>query len=461
MKSSATVAALTMLLSAAAWSEDVATRPALNSNRWMENWSALSDPAMRSEPLDRLKYLPLAADDSAWLTLGLTLRERFEYNDAANFGIGNSHSDSWLLQRAQFHADARFGPHWQAFVQVEDDRAYGKQNLGGADKDPLDLRLAFVAYSTPLPDGSTLKARVGRQDFAFDLQRFVSSRDGPNVRQSFDAAWLDWETSDWRVLGFISQPVQYAADAPFDDTSNRHFRFDTLRVERHVLGGNELSAYYSRYARDNARYGDAKGDETRHVFDARFAGKQAAIDWDLEAMGQTGWVGNTRIRAWAVGARGGYSWSAVPLKPRLGLQLDAASGDHHASDGTVGTFNPLFPNGNYFALAGYTGYANLYQLKPSLTLSVAAATTLQLALAGLWRQSTADAIYTQPNVAVAGSAGAGSSWTGVYDQLRLDTRFNPNLSGAVELVHYQIGGTLRALGGHDSNYASAELKFLW
>jgi len=41
--------------------------------------------------------------------------------------------------------------------------------------------------------------------------------------------------------------------------------------------------------------------------------------------------------------------------PRLGLQIDAASGDHKAGDNTLGTFNPLFPNGYYFTLAGYTG----------------------------------------------------------------------------------------------------------
>ena len=61
-------------------------------------------------------------------------------------------------------------------------------------------------------------ARVGRQDFLFDLQRFVSSRDGPNVRQSFDAVWADWETGTWRLIGFVSRPVQYFDERPFDDT---------------------------------------------------------------------------------------------------------------------------------------------------------------------------------------------------------------------------------------------------
>ncbi len=105
----------------------------------------------------------------------------------------------------------------------------------------------------------------------------------------------------WRFIGFVSRPVQYNDAAPFDDISNDHFRFSTLRVERKVFGDNELSAYYSRYELDNAKYLDAVGNERRDVFDARFAGKRDALDWDLESMGQTGSVGASEIRAWAGG----------------------------------------------------------------------------------------------------------------------------------------------------------------
>ena len=86
-------------------------------------------------------------------------------------------------------------------------------------------------------------------------------------------------------------------------------------------------------------------------------------------------------------------------------------------------------------------------------LSVMAAMGLQ------WRATTADAIYVQPNVAVAGTAGHGSPWSGVYAQLRADYRFNANLTGAFEAVHYQIGDTLRRAGGHDSDYIGIELKY--
>lgn len=431
--------------------------PAVKLNRWQEDWSALAEPARRTRPLDRLKHLPLG--DAGYLTLGATLRERFETNDAADFGV-RDRGDAWLQQRLQVHADARLGQRWQAFAQIEDVRSLGKQDLGVADQNRLDLRLAFVAYVKETPSGA-FKARIGRQDPAFDLQRFVSSRDGPAVRQSFDAVWADWEHGPWRVLGFVSQPVRYRDDRAFDDTSSGDFRLDFFRVERHVQGDNELSAFYARYARSSARYLDAAGEEERHVLDVRYAGSAGALDWDLEAMGQSGAVGPAKARAWGLGARAGYRFTSVPWAPRLGLQADAASGDDRAGDSVLEVFNPLFPNGFYFTKAGYTGYANLLHLKPSIAVRPSARLNLQLAVAGQWRQTTADAIYTAPNIALPGSAGVGGRRTGAYGQLLVDYRFRPGLNGTLEAVRYAAGPGLRAIDGRNSNYLGVELKYGW
>ncbi len=280
-------------------------RPAIKFYRWQEDWSVLADPALRTEPFDNLKYIPLSPNDpKSYISFGANARERFESNNASSFGTRATAADAYLIQRLWFHVDIHPNENWQIFAQLEDARAFDKNVITSADQNRLDLRLAFVAYTNTV-GSDTFKARVGRQDFSFDLQRFVSSRDGPNVRQSFDAAWGDWENGVWRLIGFVSQPVQYRDFSPFDDISNNHFRFSTLRVERKVLGDNELSAYYSRYELDNTKYLDAAGNERRDIFDARFAGKIKGFDWDLEAMGQTGSVGASDIRAWAVGARTG------------------------------------------------------------------------------------------------------------------------------------------------------------
>jgi hypothetical protein len=178
-------------------------------------------------------------------------------------------------------------------------------------------------------------------------------------------------------------------------------------------------------------------------------------------MTQTGHVGNAAILAWAVGSRSGYTLAELPWAPRLGLQADAASGDQHPKDGHLGTFNPLFPNGYYVTLSGYTGYTNFVHVKPSLTVKPDKSITLMAATGLLWRETTADAVYVQPNVAVANTAGHGDPWTGLYEQLRLDWVMTKNISSALEAVHFQIGNSLRAAGGHDSDYLGLEIRFGW
>src|SRR6267142_486935 len=167
--------------STAAAQDDEAQRPKRNLfNRWQEDWSVLADPRLRTEPLDSLKYIPLPFDDpKSYVSLGVTLRERFELNDAPLFGVSGNTSNSYLLDRLQWHADVRPNAQWQLFVQFEDVRAPAKSVITPVDENQLDLRLAFIAYVDSLW-GGTFKARVGRQEMAFDLQRFVSVRDGPN-----------------------------------------------------------------------------------------------------------------------------------------------------------------------------------------------------------------------------------------------------------------------------------------
>jgi hypothetical protein len=100
-------------------------------------------------------------------------------------------------------------------------------------------------------------------------------------------------------------------------------------------------------------------------------------------------------------------------------------------------------------------------VKPSVTVKPVDGLALTAAIGLLWRETTADAVYTQPNVPVAGTAGQGGAWTGAYGQLRADYAFNANLTGAVEAVHYQVGDALRRAGAHDSDYLGIELKFGW
>jgi hypothetical protein len=429
-------------------------RPKIGLNRWQEDWSVLADPALRTQPLDDLKYIPLSSGDpNSYASLGLNLRERVESTQTAPFGIGDSRTNTYLIQRLELHADIRPSAHWQIFVQLQDDRAFGKDLITPADK-------AFVTYSNEVGAGQ-LKVRVGRQQMGFDLQRFVGVRDGPNVRQSFDAVWADWERSAWRLITFWSHPVQNVPDETFNDFSSRGLQYGGFRIERNDVGPGKLSVYYSRYDADAAHYLDGSGKERRNNLDVRYQIARGPVDLDLEGMWQTGRVGSEQTRAWAVGSVGGYTFEHAHWTPRIGLQLDLASGDRRRADGTIGTFNPLFPNAYYFTLMSTPTYANLIHLRPSLELRPVHNLKLIARLGLQWRQTTEDAVYVIPNRPVPGTAGLPGRWTGIYEQLRAEWQINRNWAAAVEGVQYQVGDVIRRAGGLNANYVNVELKFGW
>jgi hypothetical protein len=439
----------------------IPARPVPLFNRWQEDWSVLADPRVPGEPFDELKYIPLSSTDpKTYLSLGANLRERFEFNDAVAFGTGSNQSDSYIISRMEVHADLRLGPQVQIFTQLQSDFAIDKAVHTPVDQDRLDLEQAFILITEPLDQGE-LALRLGRQEIGFDLQRFISVRDGPNVRQSYDAVWLEYSRGPWRITSLFSHPVQTRDDSPFDDYSSPRLSYDGLKVQYQFSDSTNLSVLYSHFIQDNVRFLSASGNESRDILDVHAAGVEGPVDWDVEGMGQTGSIGAEQIRAWAFGSLGGYTWSALPWTPRLGLQFDGASGDRDPHDNVLNTFNPLFPNGYYVTLSGYTGYVNFIHLKPSVTLHPTPALKLLLAVAGQWRETTGDAVYTQPDIPVADTAGRPGSYTGTYGQVRMDWTLTPQAAFAIEAVHFAVGNAIRQAGGHDSDYLGVEIRLMW
>ena len=100
-------------------------------------------------------------------------------------------------------------------------------------------------------------------------------------------------------------------------------------------------------------------------------------------------------------------------------------------------------------------------LKPSLTLHPAPTLTLMLAAAGQWRETTADAVYTMPNIPLAGTAGRPGAYTGTYGQFRVDWQVSEHYAAAIEAVHFAVREAIAAPGGHDSDHLGVELRYGW
>jgi transposase len=129
------------------------------------------------------------------------------------------------LQRYMLHADWHLSPTLRVFGQLKSGLAPGK--AGGPeppDEDRLDLHQAFADLRLPTAPNQALTLRVGRQELSYGSSRLVSVREGPNVRQSFDAVKAFYQTPAHQLDLFVSRPVQ-TKRYTFDDASIRAGRF--------------------------------------------------------------------------------------------------------------------------------------------------------------------------------------------------------------------------------------------
>src|SRR5215813_11741936 len=165
-----------------------------------EDWSFLKDPSLRQDPWDRLKYIPLGRE--GWfLTIGGEAREAFERVGNDNWGK-QPYTNTFFLERYMLHTDWHFGKHLRAFVQLKSGLESFRHGGGRPiDEKKLDFEAAFVEVGAREGDRWVV-LQAGRQELNYGSGRLVSVREGPNVRQSFDAAKLKIKVGAWRVDAF-------------------------------------------------------------------------------------------------------------------------------------------------------------------------------------------------------------------------------------------------------------------
>lgn len=383
--------------------------------------------------------------------IGGEVRQRAEVIDAPRFGLGGDReADAYVLQRILLRAETKIEPV-RVVVELGAHEAWGKRGLAPPDEDHLDLQQGYAEFADA---GFTV--RLGRQEIVLDeAQRYVSYRDGANIRQSYDGARVAYEQGGTRVDAFLARPVAIERGV-FDDGSDDRQSFGGLYLTRRIGGEAPvtLGGYWLRLGRELPA-----GTERRDSFGVRVAGKRSGWEWDAEGMLQRGRLGPRKIRAWALSADLGYNLE-LPAKPRLGLRLDAGSGDD-AADTALGSFHPLFPKGGHFDEAGVTTFTNLVALRAGVRLRPTPRLSLEAATQRKWRESRDDAVYTMPSVPLA--ATLGNRARGIGQSYSLDAKWKASDALAVraQYVHHQAGDAIRLAGGQSVDFAmlSASLRF--
>jgi hypothetical protein len=363
-----------------------------------EDWSFLKDPSLRRDFWDPIKFIRLGSD--GWfLTIGGEAREAFEQVGNDNWGKQN-YTNTFFLERYMLHTDWHLGKYVRVFVQLksglESFRTDGPRPI---DEKKLDFEAAFVEVGTTTGE-NWLVLQAGRQELNYGSGRLVSVREGPNVRQSFDGAKLKAKAGDWRVDLFATRPD---LDKPgfFNNVPDHTTAFWGVYATRPLRRRVSIDSYYLGLDRKAATFNRGTAQENRETLGARLwlppATKERAWDFDYEGVWQFGTFGTDGIRAWTFASDTGYSFPSAPLRPRISVKADISSGDDPRHN-SLGTFNPLFPIGNYFGVLADTGPGpvNFIDVHPRLQTWLPHGVSLSTDVVVQWRESLTDGVYAVP-----------------------------------------------------------------
>lgn len=388
------------IISVSAQNVPAPPRPPIKMLRHEEDWSALRDPAQRTHYLDRLKYISLGKEDW-YVTLGGEVRPYYEWFRNEEWGAAPDDKDGWFLQRYMLHADWHFGKRVRVFTQLRSGIEVGRK--GGPrppDEDKLDVHQAFADVKWKWGKNRALTLRGGRQELSFGSSRLVTTREGPNVRLSFDGARMTIKGGAWQVDTFAVKPAATNRGI-FDDGSIKGQTFWGVYAARPVAWlprNGSVDLYYLGLDKKRARFVQGIGRERRQTVGARLANRRGTLDYNFELVYQFGaftQLNGARgdIRAWTTASDTGYTFKRVPLRPRIGIKANITSGDRDPNDPALQTFNPLFPRGAYFGQLSPVGPLNHRDLHPNLELSLPHNISVTTDWVFYWRQSLRDGVY--------------------------------------------------------------------
>jgi hypothetical protein len=346
------------------------------------------------------KFNALSQSGNTWLSFGGDIRYQYQWFKNETWGESPKDDDGFILTRFLAHADFHAGKHFRTFVQLQSSLANGKlQQSSPVDENQSDLHQAFTDITFPLPNAQALTIRTGRQELLYGSQRLVSVRDGPNNRQSFDAARLLYTHPKWKADVFFSHFVQ-SKQKIFDDGFKNNIRFwGAYLVKNKLPFLSNADVYYFGLLKNNAKFDDGAGRELRHSVGSRIWATKKFWRYDIEGLYQFGHFAGKKISAWTFSVNTGYKFANTILKPEAGIKTELISGDSKYNDNKLQTFNPLFPRGGYFGLVSLIGPANLFDIHPSFALELSRTLFFNIDYDIFWRYSRNDGIYG-PNVAM-------------------------------------------------------------
>jgi hypothetical protein len=487
--------------------------------RYEEDWSYLRDPTLSTDPwFDPFKFIPLDPSGDVYLTLNGEIRFRYDNTDHKNFSIAPSatpgtatkgpiftpatgdSSNQLYKERYELGADLHLGPYVRFYGEL-----YHGQQTGHDAGDPIpgNLRddLAVVNGFGEIHDNTETTEtgfRAGRQEIFFGNNLQVRANVSTNLPSPvFDGfrAYRDWGFA--RVDAFAYNIVDFE-NGVLQDRDNAHTNlwglYTSYDLPKYAFAGMDgttsVDLFYfgwrsSAFAngKGSSIYDDAAfltgakivaatgagfttSQDHRGTFGLRGYGALGDFDYDWQGAYQTGSYAGLTVDAFAANTDTGYTFHDLPWKPRIGAHADVASGGANKADGTMSTYQPMYPNTQYYVPNNEFAPTNFYDLAPRISVRPTETVTAEYYYSFLWRYSVADAIYTgapwpggngQNNYAA--TVLAPGRTIGRQSDLRVTWEITPHILMLDEFGVFDPGSAIRTAGGHTTVYLDANLTF--
>jgi Alginate export len=422
-----------------------------------DDWSFLATPANREECWDPIKYISLRPGRKDWvLSIGGEAREVWEQIGNDNWGQ-KPFMNGYFNERYMLFFDVHCGQHVRWFVELKS--GLNSYRIGGPrpiDEKKLDFQTAFLEVGTG-NERNWLKLRAGRHELEYGSGRLIDVREGPNVRLSFDGFKVKIGVGSWQIDGFAVRPD---LDKPgiFDNAPDHAAGFWGVYAVRPLTKNVSLDTYYLGLDRKTAAFNRGVGQEVRHTIGARLSRPVAqtnpAWDFDYEALWQFGTFGSANINAWTFASETGYRFPNVPLKPRFSAKADISSGDDPRTN-TLGTFNPLFPKGNYFGVLATAGPGpiNFIDAHPRVEATLPKGVTVSLDWIFQWRESLRDGVYSVPGFLIIPAGKSDARFVGHRPGSEVRWQANPHLWFQADYGIFYAGKFVKeSQSGRNLNY---------
>jgi len=443
---------------------DGATTGGYNLSRWAEDWRSYKDPKKRDDILDRLKYVPIAADGDVYATFSGEFRVRM--NLTTNPNLRKSEAQRQDINRIVGGVDLHLGKHLRVFGEVGHAGLDG-ENLGTPAanlRNDLAVQQLFVEARGDIA-GLDSGVRVGRQEFVDGSNLLTSARDNNTLRFVLNGVRGYARGKAARVDLFDFTYTRYGPEGLGDDPRDWTRRFSGAvvgyAVPTSLFGKSKLyvDPFLYRLRTRNQLWGTTTRREERLFAGVHAWGEAGPVTIDWTVNHQFGNYDGRDIDAWQAFIAQTYKLGKSPTAPRVGVHMDYGSGGGAFGRGTLQTASGLFGNNIYFSYGLFLTPQNFMGVAPNFTFNPVKTLRVTTEYQFAWRPSETDAVYRANGNAFAGTQNIRGKEVGQVARLQAVWTITPRLSFTGRLEHLNAGDAFTRAGYRDSMFGAGWISF--